>query len=125
MRPMLAYGPMKRLLALAIASVALATQAADAPDKRAFSFELQPAKVHEECVRLEAGAKRKYHWKSDAPVDFNVHYHEGPEVFYPVKRDGMRTDGGAFTAKVAQDYCWMWTAKNAPAKIEGGIDPAK
>ena len=117
--------PMKRLPLLAIAAVALAAQASDGPEKRAFSFALEPTKVHEECLRMEAGEKRRFHWKADGPVDFNVHYHEGRDVFYPVKRDGMRGDGGTFTAKIAQDYCWMWTAKNTPAKIEGSIDPAK
>jgi hypothetical protein len=54
-------------------------------------------------------------------VDFNIHYHRGDEVFYPVKRERMRGDGGTFTAKSGEDYCWMWTAK-AAAKIEGRIE---
>jgi hypothetical protein len=115
---------MTRLPAFAILAVALAAHA-DKPGQRAVSFTLEAGKVHEECMRLEKGDRRKFHWKSDAPVDFNVHYHEGPEVFYPVKRDGMRGDGGTFTAKIAQEYCWMWTARNAAAKVEGSIDLAK
>ena len=117
--------PMKRLAPLALAAIALAALAAQAQEKRAVSFALEPAKVHEECMRLEAGDKRRFHWKADAPVDFNIHYHEGKDVFFPLKRDAMRGDGGTFTAKIAQDYCWMWTAKNAPAKVEGSIDLAK
>ena len=39
---------------------------------------------------MQAGEKRKYYWKADAPVDFNIHYHHEAEVFYPVKRDAMR-----------------------------------
>ena len=57
-----------------------------------------------------------------SPVDFNVHYHVDKDVFYPVKRDGMRGDGGTFAAKVGQDYCWMWTARDKPAKLEGRIE---
>jgi len=38
-----------------------------------------------------------------------------------VKRQAMRGDGGSFKAKVAQDYCWMWTARDKPAKVEGAI----
>src|SRR5262245_4230487 len=83
---------------------------------------LEPKAVHEACESLKEGEKRRYHWKSNAPVDFNIHYHRGPEVFYPVKREGMRGDGGTFTAKTGEDYCWMWTARNAPAKIEGRIE---
>ena len=82
---------------------------------------LPAKKVHEECTRMEAGESRRWHWKSNAPVDFNIHYHRGEEAFYPVKRDGMRGDGGTFTAKTGEDYCWMWTARDAPTKIEGRI----
>lgn len=116
---------MKSLLALAGAACALAAHATDPAEMKAVSFTLEPGKVHEECMRLEAGDKRMFHWKANVPVDFNVHYHEGKDVFFPVKRDGMRGDGGTFIAKIAHDYCWMWTAKNAPAKVEGSIAPGK
>ena len=82
---------------------------------------LAPKKVHEECARMETGESRRYQWKSDAPVDFNIHYHRGNDVFFPVKRDATRGDGGTFTAKSGEDYCWMWTAKDAAAKVEGRI----
>ncbi len=82
---------------------------------------LEPGKVHEECMRVEAGQKRRYHWKSSAPVDFNIHYHRGNDVLYPVKRDRMRGDGGTFSAKSGEDYCWMWMARTE-AKIEGRIE---
>ncbi len=82
---------------------------------------LAPKKVHEECARVEAGESRRWHWKSDAPVDFNIHYHRDKDVFFPVKRDGMRGDGGTFTAKTGEDYCWMWTAKDAAVKVRGRI----
>ena len=119
---MLAYRAMKRLvLALFACTVNHASASGDRPDVPPFSLTIDPKQMHEECVRLEAGAKRRYHWKSDSPVDFNVHYHEGPEVFYPVKRDGMRGDGGTFVAKSAEEFCWMWTARNAAAKVEGQV----
>ena len=53
---------------------------------------------------------------------FNIHYHEQTEVFYPVKRSAMRGDGGTFAAKTGQDYCWMWTARDKPAKVEGRLE---
>ena len=112
---------MKRLLALACAALCGAVAHAGKPAAAPLAFTLEPGKVHEECMRLEKGDKRRYHWKSSSAVDFNIHYHQGPEVFYPVKRDAMRGDGGTFTAKIAHEYCWMWTARAQPAKIEGGI----
>ena len=114
---------MKRLFALLALCVALPAAASSTPASTdlAVDVNLAPKKVHEECTRLEAGQSRRWHWKSSAPVDFNIHYHRGEEVFYPVKRDGMRGDGGTFNAKSGEDYCWMWTARDAAAKIEGRI----
>ena len=105
------------LLAAVFAPLAFAAES-DAPS--AFNATLGAGKVHEECMRLAKGEKRRYEWKSSTPLDFNIHYHDGNEVFYPVKRDGVGKGKGTFKAKVAQDYCWMWTAKT-PAKIEGRI----
>ena len=119
---------MKRPLPLALLVLLVASLTAAAADSRgaepvAVAIVLQPKKIHEECARVEAGQSRRWHWKSDVPVDFNVHYHRGDEVFYPVKRDRMRGDGGTFTAKSGEDYCWMWTARDAAAKSEGRIAP--
>ena len=115
---------MKRLLAMLAAGAAGSAfaYASDSPEVQPFDRALALGGAHEECVRIEAGQKRKWYWRSDVPLEFNIHYHEGPEVFYPVKRSGMRGDGGTFTAKTGQDYCWMWTAKEKPAKLEGRIE---
>lgn len=115
---------MKLLPALTCALIVTGAGLAEAADPKvavAVSIALEPKKVHEECMRVEPGQKRTYHWKSSAPVDFNVHYHREKEVFFPVKRDAMRGDGGTFIAKTGEDYCWMWTARDKPAKIEGRI----
>ena len=115
---------MKRLLAAPLFALALApAHAADKPARQSFDVSLAAGKVHEECLRLEAGAKRRYHWKANAPVDFNIHFHRGNDVSYPVKRAAMRGDGGTFTAKTAEEYCWMWTARDKAVKVEGSIGP--
>jgi len=119
---------MYRFLALPIAAACCGAFAASPDIKSAtqsVDVTLQPTKLHEACMRMEKDEKRRYSWKSSGAVDFNIHYHEGPEVFYPVKRDGMRGDGGTFTAKVATDYCWMWTARNDTARVTGRIDPKR
>jgi len=116
MKTLIFFAP---LLAAAIPATAAPSEA------HAFAQALAPGQVHEECMHLDAGEKRDYSWKTDAPVDFNIHYHHEPKVFFPVKRDAMRGDGGTFTAKTAQDYCWMWTARDKAAKLEGRIETAK
>ena len=116
---------MRTVLLTACAAMALGAYAADKPvAKRTFSFPLAAGKVHEECLPIAAGAKSSYRWKSSSPVDFNIHYHRGPEVFYPVKKDAERDARGTFDAKTAEEYCWMWTAKGE-AKIEGEIEVPK
>jgi len=124
MERMLAYPAMKRLpraLLLAVAFAASPWAAAAGTSTASFSATLEPGGTHEECAHLEKGEKRNYYWRADGPVDFNVHYHRGDEAVYPVKREAMRGDGGTFVAKSAEDYCWMWTARDRPAKVEGRI----
>ena len=120
---MLAYPAMKRLLACLLAAGPALALGGEPAAAKPFSATLEPGGMHEECVRLEAGEKRAYYWKADAPVDFNIHYHHGGDVSYPVKRDAMRGDGGAFVAKSGEDYCWMWTARDRRVRLEGRIKP--
>ncbi len=110
-------------VAILVAILALPglSAAAEPVEARDVNVTIAAPGIHEECQRVEAGQKRRYHWKASAPVDFNIHYHHGDEVFYPVKRERMRGDGGTFAAKTGEDYCWMWSAKE-PAKIEGRIE---
>ena len=121
---MLAYPTMKRLLAATFAVMASLPIAASEPPANSaekFSVSLERGGEHEECVHLDAGQARHYYWRATGPVDFNIHFHHGEEVSFPVKRDAMRGDGGTFTAKSGEDYCWMWTARDKPVKLEGRI----
>ena len=112
---------MKILLAFLAAMAASTASGADATASRGgFTASIAAGKVHEECMRLEKNERRRFSWKTDAAVDFNIHYHEGTEVLYPLKRDNAKRGRGTFRAKLAHEYCWMWTAK-APTKLEGKI----
>ena len=64
--------------------------------------------VLEKCFKMKKGQRLSYSFESAHPVDFNLHYHEGEKVTYPIKKDGVKTDKGAFTATLDQDYCLMW-----------------
>ena len=108
------------LLAL-ISAVAAALPSVAMDSLGPYAFELQPAKVHEVCVRIDAGQSRWYEWSASAPTDFNIHYHRGDDVFYPVKKDATRGEQATFTAKTGEDYCLMWTALKAPAQVRGVI----
>jgi hypothetical protein len=113
---------MNGLLAALCALAPAVACAAGAADAIPFGAALGARQMHEECQRIEAGQKRAYSWKADAAVDFNIHYHHEPKVFYPVKRAATRGERGTFTARTGEDYCWMWTARDRPAKLEGAIE---
>jgi hypothetical protein len=101
------------LLALTLlAPAALAASGGDG-GPREFTHRLKAGGIAEVCLRLAAGRSRPFEWASDAPVDFNIHFHRGNDVAYPVRLDGRRKGRGRFTATAGEDYCWMWTAREA------------
>jgi hypothetical protein len=71
---------------------------------------LPPYQIHEECVKLQPGDRLDYSFKADAPLHFNIHYHEGKAVIQPLTRDKVKADSGVFQVLVAQEYCLMWEA---------------
>jgi hypothetical protein len=110
------------LLAVLAASCALhAAETTSSSSSSAVATTLEPGKPYEACMSLGAGDKRRWYWKADGPVDFNISFHDGDTVSYAVKRDRMRGDGGTFAAKAAHDYCWSWRASK-PTRLEAKID---
>lgn len=109
-----------RPAAILVALIPFASLAAPAGEGnvREFSHDLKPGGVAEECLRLEAGRSRTFEWNSDSPVDFNIHYHQGEKVTYPVKANKQREGKGRFTSSAGEDYCWMWSTK-FPARVTG------
>ena len=74
--------------------------------------------IHEECFKLREGDRVEFHFESDEPVDFNIHYHEGHAVVMPISREKTREFGSVFRARLDQDYCLMWEAGAAGAAID-------
>lgn len=79
---------------------------------------IAPYALHEECVKLVPGDRLEYHFTAGAPLNFNIHYHEGKAVVLPVSRDGVGSDSGVFQPRVAQDYCLMWEAGATATTID-------
>lgn len=84
-----------------------------APDGR-FARELTvPAtKFIEVCGQLPSKAKVTWSFEAGVPLNFNVHYHEGSQVRYPARQDGVAKARGDLDVQIDQDYCWMWTNKS-------------
>ena len=104
---------MTRSLAAGIVAVALAgAVAAQGVEKgvdKVFTHSVRPRGLAEECFKLAGGQSIGYAFASSAPVDFNIHFHRGNDVVYPVKADGAQSAADRFTAPSTEEYCLMWT----------------
>ena len=77
-----------------------------------------PGRFAEACGPLPAGQAVDWRFEASAPLDFNVHFHVGPDVRYPARQAAVRQASGTLEAPLAQDYCWMWTNRAAqPATL--------
>ena len=72
-----------------------------------------PGQFSEVCGKLDRGQSIAWRFEANAPLNFNVHYHEGAQVMFPVKQDAVAKADGKLIVQIDQDYCWMWTNKSA------------
>jgi len=70
---------------------------------------LNPLKVHEECMELQPKDVLSYSFNASGPVDFNIHFHEGEKISYPVSRKNISGHEGNYSPAKEQIYCLMWT----------------
>jgi len=79
---------------------------------------LLPGKFHEECFRLAPQQRVQYNFRLDRPGEFNLHYHVGKDVHYPVRSESVSEQKGDFVARAAEEYCLMWTgAKGGETRL--------
>jgi hypothetical protein len=91
---------------------------------KTFLHPVKPKGIAEECFRLTADASIGYTFEASAPVDFNIHFHRGDIVEYPVRVDQASHGDDRFTAGSTEEYCLMWTNRTAqPVTIRGALRP--
>ena len=113
---------MRSRAAAIVVAVALAGGVAAESTTRLFAHPIRPRGIAEECFDLQGGQTIGYAFESTAPVDFNIHFHRGKEVEYPVKRDQVRQADDRFEASSTQEFCLMWTNRTqAPVKVNGKL----
>jgi hypothetical protein len=78
-------------------------------------FQVAPGKFAEWCGKLRHGDRVQWSFEAAAPLDFNVHYHEGKDVRFPAHQDRIAKAVGILDVTLEQDYCWMWTNKSQAA----------
>ena len=112
------------LLACALLAASAAALAAlveirwDGGGRFAHRARVAPQQFAEVCGRLDRGERIAWEFRSSAPTDFNIHYHDaGDRVVYPERRDATAAARGVLAVDVPQGYCWMWTNR-APGEAE-------
>ena len=73
---------------------------------------IQPGKFSEVCGKLKKGNSIRWQFDSSAPLEFNIHYHEGKNVIFPYKMSAIKSGEEELLISLDQDYCWMWTNKS-------------
>jgi hypothetical protein len=72
---------------------------------------IKPSGIHEDCFEILPDQKLECVFEGTKPLDFNIHYHEDKEIYYPVKKDNVSIDEDVFYPEIKQYYCLMWTNK--------------
>ncbi len=80
---------------------------------------VQPGHFEEPCFPMAAGERLEYGFTSSGAMDFNLHYHEGSGVHYPVRLKAVRAHSGDFVAESGQTYCLMWSNRGrTPVELD-------
>lgn len=88
-----------------------------------YSLNLKAKAFDERCLQLAAGESIRYRFRSTVPVDFNIHFHRGADVVYPVKQSAVSEADASFRAPAAEGYCLMWENPGpGAASVEGMLE---
>ncbi|HRI19165.1 MAG TPA: hypothetical protein PL196_11630 [Burkholderiaceae bacterium] len=83
------------------------------------SVDVAPGRFVEACTELRRGTAVRWRFEAGATLDFNVHYHEGSDVRYPVPNAPRREAEGRLVVPTDHAMCWMWTNRTpAPVRLD-------
>ena len=72
-----------------------------------FEVELKPGEIFEPCMAMSVGQVLDFVFQSGSNLRFNIHYHVGDDVEYPIKMNADQ-GSGEFAPLINQKYCLMW-----------------
>jgi hypothetical protein len=110
-------------LVLVLGMAPAAAQMVQPPARR--EMRVAPGSFEEMCFELAAGAAIHYAFDATGPVDFNIHFHRGDELVFPLKRGAIKRRDGVFRSPDQQAYCLMWANRgHASVLLRARIDRA-
>ena len=79
---------------------------------------LAPFEFREMCFEMTSQDEVQYDFQSDRPIDFDIHYHDGLTIHFPVRLAGIMAQAGSFVPEQDQSYCLMWLNRSlTPASL--------
>ncbi|MCK5359473.1 MAG: hypothetical protein KAJ95_02545 [Gammaproteobacteria bacterium] len=87
------------------------------------AISLRPGEIHESCHDLATGIKLNYQYTGGSVTLFNIHYHKGKEIIYPVPDELAFRRNSSLTAASTQTYCLMWrNIQGRPVAVQYNVD---
>jgi hypothetical protein len=79
---------------------------------RADTISFAPFEFREMCLPLARGDRLEVTFRSDLPVEFDIHYHDGLTTRFPLKEVAVTAHSSTFVAESGRPYCVMWFNRN-------------
>lgn len=73
---------------------------------------LAPYEFKELCFDLATRDEVRYDFRSDQPVAFDIHYHDGLRIRFPVELTAVTVHADRFVAERDGSHCLMWLNRN-------------
>ncbi|MCZ6831744.1 MAG: hypothetical protein O7F73_19555 [Gammaproteobacteria bacterium] len=70
---------------------------------------IEAGKIEEPCFAMALADRLEYEFSSDEALDFNLHYHQGNAIFFPVERKNIHQHEAVFVSTGSRKYCLMWS----------------
>ncbi len=90
-------------------------------EKPMITAQIRPGRIYEACLATFPNKIIAYSFSASNPVNFDIHYHKGKKVFYPVFEENISSRAGELdchkaltelTGEVSEErevFCLMWT----------------
>ena len=79
---------------------------------RSDTVTMAPFEFRELCVELADKQKIKVDFQSGQPIQYDIHYHDGFVIRFPIKMTNVTIHADEFVAQSDRAYCLMWFNQN-------------
>ena len=111
----------RHLLVSAITMLASSLSSGWAADSQ--QAELAPGKMHESCHPMASEDVMHFTFSASSEIVFNIHYHVGRAVHYPVPDQQVMQMKDKFTAILPKTYCLTWkNRQESPASLAYSVE---